>query len=180
MNELRSKVIRLAHANPEMRPKLLPVLMPRIAVDVNDPKSLLLQLESLFQAAGIVPDRDFNRFRDIILQQWNNRSTEVSWDWKPAARHIRDWLENTLSMSPSNVWMSKNPGGNIALKFQMPDWKYSQRWNNQKFKTLRGQLSRKFGMTPSGSDESLYTLPDGSKVEVSVFVGGTPGSDKLG
>jgi hypothetical protein len=105
-----------------------------------------------------------------------NALQRPAWDWKPAARHIRDWIAKNLG-EPKNVWKSNTRG--VQLNFQMADVSYTRLWNPGKFKTLRGQLERKFGMKPSGSAENYYRLPDGTGVTVQIFVGGTPTSETL-
>ena len=147
-------------------------------MDTNDPRSLLNQLESLLSSAGIRPPYGYDSMRASVLKAWDDRLTPVTWDWKPAARHIQRWLESSYGYA-SVVWMNKRPGEPIQINFQMPSEWSTSRWSSSKFKTLRGQLDRKFGMTPSPSSENLYTLADGTKVSVDIFVGGTPGPDLL-
>lgn len=107
-------------------------------------------------------------------------ASEEPWDWKPAARWVEDWINDSFSELPTDVWMNLNPKGEPVLNFRM-DYKsrYSEKWSHGKFRALRNQLSRKFGLTPSPVDESSYTLPSGQKVTIQMFIGGIPSGERL-
>ena len=147
------------------------------AAATDDPEGLFDQLEAMLKAAGIPIPTDLERARRATQDAWKLRSTTTLWDWKPAAKHIKSWLESFAAVE--NVWMEKRAGSPIRLKFQMRDMTYVHNWPQGRFKTLRSQLHKKFGMEPSSVDEGLYTLSDGTPIEVKVFLGGTPGPNSL-
>ncbi len=153
----------------------------RLAFDADNPVDLLEQLIALLDKEQFsAAKRAAESIRGVVAKSWAERSTVVTWDWKPAAQHVKEWIKKVLGESPTNVWMTKNPGSPISLNFQMdPRSHWSDKWNQGKFNTLRNQLGRKFGMTPSPSSEDSYTLPDGQRVEVRIFIGGTPSANRL-
>ena len=107
-------------------------------------------------------------------------SEDVAWDWKPAARHVVAWIETVLRESPQNVWKEGGAKGRISLNFQMSPYShYEDKWNQGRFRTLRRQLERKFGMTPKLSPESEYILPSGQEISVHIFTGGNPSGERL-
>jgi hypothetical protein len=139
----------------------------------DDPVALARRLVDALQERRLYRLREaVERLVPLINEAVNE--PEITWDWKPAARFIRDWLTD-LYGEPEEVYMHKQPGEPLTLNFSMP-WNnraFNDKWDQRKFIALRKKLQR-FGLREDPSGEAFYRLPDNTLVVVSLGTGGTP------
>ena len=92
--QLRSKLIRLAHAKPELRADLLPLLAPQAKQAADDPKSLLQEDSDKYFAKYVVPLITKKGLSDALKgTQWSPRG-------KGALNKQRGFLELLLDHKP--------------------------------------------------------------------------------
>lgn len=155
----------------------------RLAFDLDNPVDLLDRAIVIVKRDLDIRVHELEQERRRISEAWELRSTEVNWDWRPAARFISDWLDANWR-SPKNVWMTKHPGLPLTLHFE-DRGDINKRWESKheaKWKTMMKQLEKRFGMKEilrSGAPQ--FVLPDGkTKVQIEVlFFGGSPSSEML-
>lgn len=155
------------------------------SLDIDNPVELfdrMMAILSKFQVNTVHLERE----RSTVVDAWEQRSTSVDWDWRPAAQFINDWFAANWSR-PTAVWMEKPRGQPITLSFQ-DSVRNNRDWDSKieaKWKTAIKQLGRRFGMTPIHSPTpgtgEYFILPDGkTKVRIQRgFTNGIPSSETL-
>lgn len=141
--------------------------------NTDDPVALMRRVLDLLRGRKIMRlSEEVERLIPRIDKAWNE--DEYTWDWKPAARFIRDWLTDNYG-EPSDVFMSKSPGEPLTINITMPptNRRFNDKWDRRKFLTMRKQLA-KFGLRAL-LDEDKYQLDDGKVVVVNLATGDTAG-----
>lgn len=113
-----------------------------------------------------------------LLGQTRLSSEGAAWDWKPVARHVAEWMEQSSGNAPEAVWMTQYDDRIIINFAEGGSFRHLEpralARDRREWQKLRRSLSR-FGLTPdiNGGDPD-FERDDGVRVRIDIGRGGRP------